>query len=76
MGDLQVARFQIREKTYLAFAANSRTSTGRVWFAIFDEAGKKYYAASLPQVATLVDTDLRGIVLSQKNAASVRINLP
>jgi hypothetical protein len=76
MGDLQVARFQIREKTYLTFAANSRTSTGRVWFAIFDETGKKYYAASLPQVATLVDTDLRGIILSQKNAASVRINLP
>lgn len=76
MGDLQVARFRIREKPYFIFAANSRTSTGRIWFAIFDEAGKKYYAASLPQVTTLVDTDSLGIIFSQRNAASVRINLP
>ncbi|MFZ6653699.1 hypothetical protein [Undibacterium sp. TJN19] len=75
MGDLQATRIQIAGRDYLLLAANSRTSTHRMWFGIFRPDGSKLYAASLEQSVIRISQNDDGISLFFLSGDSMRIKI-
>ncbi|MBI3728051.1 MAG: hypothetical protein HY254_06915 [Burkholderiales bacterium] len=75
MGELQASEVQIGGRDYLLLAANSRTSTQRMWFGIFRHDGSKLYAASLEQSVVRVNQNDDGISLFFLSGDSMRIKI-
>lgn len=75
MGELQASEVQIGGRDYLLLAANSRTSTQRMWFGIFRPDGSKLYAASLEQSVVRVNQNEDGISLFFLSGDSMRIKI-
>lgn len=75
MGELQATQVQIGGRDYLLLAANSRTSTQRMWFGIFRPDGSKLYAASLEQSVVRVHQNVDGISLFFLSGDSMRIKI-
>ncbi|MFZ6746714.1 hypothetical protein ACO0LC_26100 [Undibacterium sp. JH2W] len=75
MGELQASEVQIGGCDYLLLAANSRTSTQRMWFGIFRHDGSKLYAASLEQSVVRVHQNEDGISLFFLSGDSMRIKI-
>ncbi|WP_186954840.1 hypothetical protein [Undibacterium umbellatum] len=75
MGELQASEVQIGGRDYLLLAANSRTSTQRMWFGIFRPDGSKLYAASLEQSVVRVIQNADGISLFFLSGDSMRIKI-
>ena len=75
MGELQASEVQIGGRDYLLLAANSRTSTQRMWFGIFRHDGSKLYAASLEQAVVRVNQNEDGISLFFLSGDSMRIKI-
>lgn len=75
MGELQASEVQIGGRDYLLLAANSRTSTQRMWFGIYRPDGSKLYAASLEQSVVRVHQNEDGISLFFLSGDTMRIKI-
>lgn len=75
MGELQASQVQIAGRDYLLMAANSRTSTQRMWLGIFRPNGSKLYAASLEQSVIRIQQTEDGVSLFFLSGDSMRIKI-
>ncbi|MFZ6718874.1 hypothetical protein [Undibacterium sp. Ji49W] len=75
MGELQASQVQIAGRDYLLLAANSRTSTHRMWLGIFRPDGSKLYAASLEQSVIRIQQTEDGVSLFFLSGDSMRIKI-
>ncbi|MFZ6766575.1 hypothetical protein ACO0LM_05770 [Undibacterium sp. Di26W] len=75
MGDLQASQVKIAGREYLLLAANSRTSTHRMWLGIFRPNGSKLYAASLEQSVRRILQTEDGVSLFFSSGDSMRIKI-
>lgn len=75
MGEMQASEVQIGGNGYLLLAANSRTSSQRMWFGIYRPDGSKLYAAGLEQSLAQVQQNADGISLMFVSGDTMRIKI-